>query len=272
MPTQATRRLIRPMRSMINPSRLRAASKAALIHLGLSAFVGIATAAIVFGVWFPYPYRELAGGQYLFLILVSVDVVCGPLLTAVLFNPLKSRRELALDLSLVAVVQLAALVYGVHVISQARPVVLAFETDRLVAVSAAQIDPADLGQAPPGLQKLSWTGPVLVGTRGPKDGGETLRSVLLSADGLEPSARPGWWQAYENNRPQIQQRMKKLADLRAARGPLAQSEIDAAAAKTGLPLADLFYLPLTSQKMLDGWVALLDREARIVGHAPVDGF
>jgi hypothetical protein len=256
---------------MISSPRIRAASKAALVHLGLSALVGLTTAALVFGLWFPYPYRNLAGGQHLFLLLVSVDIVCGPLLTAVLFNPFKSRRELTLDLSLVAIVQLAALVYGVHVISQARPVVLAFEADRLVAVSAAQIDPADLRKAPPDFSKLSWTGPVLVGTRDAK-AGETMESVMLSIRGQEPSARPGWWQEYDKNRPQIQKRMKKLVDLRAARSGDAQAAIDAAAAKAGLAVADLFYLPLTSQKMLDGWIALLDREGRIVGYAPVDGF
>jgi hypothetical protein len=256
---------------MISSTRIRAASNAALVHLGLSALVGLMTAALVFGLWFPYPYRDLAGGQHLFLLLVSVDVVCGPLLTAVLFNPRKSRRELTVDLSLVAIVQMAALVYGVHAIGQARPVVLAFETDRLVAVSAAQIDPATLDKAPPELRQLSWRGPVLVGTRNAK-AAETMESVLLSTHGVEPSARPGWWQAYEKNRPQLQQRMKKLVALRAARPPQAQAAIDAAAAKAGLPLADLFYLPLTSQKMLDGWIALLDRDARVVGYAPVDGF
>jgi hypothetical protein len=256
---------------MISSLRIRAASKAALVHLGLSALVGLAAAAIVFGLWFPYPYRHLAGGQHLFLLLVSVDVVCGPLLTAVVFNPLKPRREMALDLSLIAAVQLAALGYGVHVISQARPVVLAFETDRLVAVSAAQVAPADLGQAPPDLRQLSWSGPVLVGTRDAKDG-ETLGSVMMSMQGVEPSARPGWWQSYDKNRPQVKQRMKKLAALRAARGREAQDAIDAAAAKSGLRLTDLFYLPLTSHKILDGWIALLDADGRIVGFAPVDGF
>src|SRR5439155_15711620 len=143
---------------------------------------------------------DVAGGQYLFMVLVSVDMVCGPLLTMVLFSPLKSRHKLTLDLSLVAIVQLSALTYGVHVISEARPVVVAFEVDRLVAVAAVQVDPAQLGEAPPELRKLSWSGPVLVGTRDVRDG-ETFRSVMLSLKGVEPSARPGWWQAYDKSRP-----------------------------------------------------------------------
>jgi hypothetical protein len=259
------------MRSMISSSRIRAASRAALVHLGLSALVGLAAAALVFGLWFPYPYRHLVGGQNLFLILVGVDVVCGPLLTSVLFTPRKSRRELALDLSLIALVQLAALGYGVHVISEARPVVLAFEADRFVAVTATQVATKDLPEAPPQFRKLSWSGPVLVGTRAAKEG-ESLSSVMMSVQGVEPSARPGWWQPYEENLPQVKQRMKPLADLRAAREPTAQEAIDAAVAKVGQRIGDLSYLPMTSKKMLDGWVALLDRDARIVGYAPVDGF
>ena len=76
--------------------------------------------------------------------MVGVDVVCGPLLTLVLFNPAKSRRELRLDLSLVAVIQLAALAYGLYSISLARPVIQAFETDRFAVVSAVEIDPGQL--------------------------------------------------------------------------------------------------------------------------------
>ena len=39
----------------------------------------------------------------------------------------------------------------------------------------------------------------------------------------------------------------------------------------GHAAAELSYLPLVSSKTLD-WVALLDADLNIVGHAPVDGF
>jgi len=257
---------------MIGHSRIRSAVKAAGIHLGLSALVAVGVAAVVFGVWFPYPFRALSGGQHLFWIVIGVDVVCGPLLTCVLFNPAKSRRELTLDLSLIALVQLAALLYGLHSASLARPVIMAFETDRLVAVSAAEINTGDLPQALPDFRALSWTGPVLVGTRGPKDGDETLKSIDMSIQGVGPSARPGWWQSYETSRPVVQQRMKKL-DVRRAKLPQdKQVTVDEAAKKTGLSVDQLYYLPLVSQKQLDTWIALLDAEGTIKGYAPIDGF
>ena len=252
--------------------RLRAAGKVFAIHLCLSALIALITAAVVLGFWFPFPHRHLADGQRLFWVMVGVDVVCGPLLTLVLFNPAKSRRELRLDLSLVALIQLAALAYGLYSISLARPVIQAFETDRFAVVSAAEIDPGQLPQAPPAWRTLPWNGPRLVGVRAPRDGNETLYSIELSLQGVEPSVRPGWWQPYEQSIPAVQKRMKKLADLRAARPAAGQALIDQAVRQTGQPLEALFYLPLTSRKKLDDWIVLLDAQANIAGYAPVSGF
>ena len=66
--------------------------------------------------------------------------------------------------------------------------------------------------------------------------------------------------------------MKKLADLRATRPAAEQALIDRAVRQTGQPLEALSYLPLTSRKKLDDWVALLNTQATIVGYAPVSGF
>jgi len=257
---------------MIGHTRIRSALKAAGFHLGLSALVAAAVAVVVLGLWFPYPFRALSGGQHLFWIIVGVDMVCGPLLTSVLFNPAKSRRELALDLLLVAVLQLAALLYGLHSISLARPVIVAFEADRLAVVSAAEINPGDLQQALSEFQVLSWTGPVLVGTRTPRDGEEALKSVDMSMQGIEPSVRPGWWQSYEKSRPAIQQRMKKLDARRAKLPSDKQAIVDEAAKKASLPIDQLYYLPLVSKKQLDTWIALLDAQGTVRGYAPIDGF
>jgi hypothetical protein len=257
---------------MIRQARVRAALRAFGIHLILSLAVAMLVAFVVFGIWFPYPLRHLAGGIDLFWILIAVDVVCGPFLTGLLYSPKKPKRELAIDLLLIVVIQLGALIYGIYSIAQARPVVLVFESDRFVAVTAAQVDTANLPQALPAWQSLSWSGPILLGTRKASDGQETLKSIELSLRGLEPSARPGWWQSYDESRPAVRQRMKPLSTLRTEQVAEAQSVIDAAVRKTGLPITQIHYLPLVSKKSLDQWVALLDAQANIIGYASVGGF
>lgn len=116
--------------------------RASGIHLGLSVLVAALVAAMVFLVWYPYPYRLISGGRDLFLMVIAVDVIIGPLITFVVFSEKKQRRELIADFSVVIIIQLAALGYGMWTVYIARPVYLVFEYNRVVVVHAADVDVA----------------------------------------------------------------------------------------------------------------------------------
>ena len=120
------------MRTIARPV---AALRASLFHLAISCLVAAGAAALVFGLWFPFPYRYLSGGRELFLLIVAVDVVSGPLLTAVLFSPTKPRKELWLDLSIVVLLQLGTLGYGLYTVQAARPLYLVLELDRFKVIA-----------------------------------------------------------------------------------------------------------------------------------------
>src|SRR4051812_33844000 len=85
--------------------------RAAAIHLAISAALAGLAALVVFVFWYPYPYRVLSGGRELFTLLISVDVIIGPLITLAVFNVTKPREELRRDLAIVGLLQLAALTY-----------------------------------------------------------------------------------------------------------------------------------------------------------------
>ena len=143
---------------LANP-RIRFATKIASCHFVINIFVAIAVAVLVFYVWYPYPYRQMLGGVGLFALIVGIDAVCGPVLTAVLANPKKSRREMLVDIVLVAIIQLSALVYGLHTVAVARPVAVAFEVDRFVVVSSVDIHQESLAKAAAPFNRLPWFGP-----------------------------------------------------------------------------------------------------------------
>jgi hypothetical protein len=251
--------------------RFRAAMKAAAYHLAATLVVAVLSAGIVFGVWYPFPYREMAGGTNLFLILVAVDLVCGPLLTLVLFDPNKSRRELSLDISLVVLLQLGALGYGLYSVAQARPVYLVFEVDRFRMVSVADIQPEKLRPELGGLQILPWSGPKVIGVRSPVDPEEKIKSLELSLQGIEPSARPDWWQDYELTKQQVIQKAQSVESLR-SRQPEAIDLINEAVKASGKSKAEIGWLPITSFKSTD-WVVFVDlKSAKLLAYAPVDGF
>lgn len=251
--------------------RRRAALNAAAFHFLVSLIIASIAAAFVFGFWYPYPYRNLVGGLELFLIVVAVDVVCGPLLTLLLFNPSKSRRELLLDLSLIVLLQLSAFGYGVYSLAMARPVYMVFEVDRFRVVTVADIQLPGLKKVESGIPVLSWKSPKIIGVRDPIGPDEKLNSLELSLQGIEPSSRPDWWQSYDLSKSQVVKRAKPIEVLR-KKQPSAASLISQAIADSGKLEADLGWVPLTSFKTTN-WVAIVDiRSAEVLGFAPVDGF
>ncbi len=247
--------------------------RAGLAHLLVSLLVAALLAMLVFGLWYPHPYRELVGGTELFLLVMGVDVACGPLLTSVLYNPAKPRKELFTDLSLVILIQLAALGYGVYTVVQARPVYAVFEVDRFRVVTAADVDSEDWAKAKAPWNAPPYGAPKFIAVREPANSDEKLQSIELAMGGKDVSLRPDFWKAWDVQTPGlILQRAKSLPDLRKKLPEHQQAVLDAAVARSGLPAERLRSLPITSFKAVD-WTALIDSQTAMpVGYAPVDGF
>ncbi|HUL55903.1 MAG TPA: hypothetical protein VLT60_02830, partial [Usitatibacter sp.] len=108
--------------------------RAFLVHLLMSAFVALAVFLAIYFLWYPHVLFQGAGGRDLFVLIACVDVTVGPLITLVIYKP--GKWGLKFDLWFIAVVQLAALVYGVSVMFDARPVYIAFVVDRFAIVRA----------------------------------------------------------------------------------------------------------------------------------------
>ncbi len=251
-------------------TRLRFAGWYALRHLAVSSLVAGLSAFVVFFLWYPAPFREMLGVTHIYLLILAVDVVCGPLLTLIVASPRKSRRERLFDLGLIGLVQLMALAYGMYSVWVARPAVLAFEVDRLVVVTANEIDDEALPRAPDGLRALPLSGMLRVATRRAASNADLFQNVELGLAGISPAMRPNLWEPMSAQKHEMKQCAKLLSEL-IARHPEAAELLSEAAKKAGRKPEELTFLPLTSSKNKD-WIALLDSEANVVGHAAVDGF
>ena len=254
---------------LANP-RIRFATKIASCHFVINIFVAIAVAVLVFYVWYPYPYRQMLGGVGLFALIVGIDAVCGPVLTAVLANPKKSRREMLVDIVLVAIIQLSALVYGLHTVAIARPVAVAFEVDRFVVVSSVDIHQESLAKAAAPFNRLPWFGPERVAIRQAHDAAEKDSDLTLSLQGVEPSMRPDRWETDSSKtREAIRQRMQPVSRLQQYYPQ--NIELTTAIQKSGIPTEKLYFLPFTSHNNKE-WAVLLDERADFKGFVPVDAF
>lgn len=250
--------------------RAKMALRAFALHLVCSLLIAAIAAGFVFLLWYPFPYRELSGGRDLFLLVVVVDVVCGPLLTAVLFTPTKPRTELARDLGMVVLIQLGALGYGLWTVQEARPLFLVFEVDRFKVINAPALEDVDLKSLEPSLRPSIWEGPKTVAIRKPRDTQEK-NSVLFSAlgGGRDYAERPDFYIPYTDEAAlQAHRRANKL-DYFLQKYPQYSTEAEKIALKTGGSKETLVYLPITGRQ---DWIAVLNSKASIVGYMKGDGF
>lgn len=246
-------------------------AKAALIHLSGSCAVAALAAALVFLLWYPWPYSALAGGSRLFVLISAVDVVMGPVITFAIFDRSKPWRELRRDLAFVVLLQAGALGYGIVTMYQARPVALALEDVRFRVVPANGVLAEELPQAPPALQRLSLLGPVTLRAEVPADPDERIDAVQHALGGHDIGARPRYWRPWDQRARQETLRAgRPLSDLR-LRYPARAAELDEAIARTGQREQQLRYLPILSR--FADWVALIDvSTGDVVGFAPFNAY
>jgi hypothetical protein len=91
------------------------------------------------------PFIFIDGTWIALLILATVDIILGPLLTLLLIKPSKSKKERYIDLSIIAILQLSALIYGLNQIEKEQVVAIvhsdgAFNLVQKKELNAYEID------------------------------------------------------------------------------------------------------------------------------------
>ena len=216
---------------------------ATAIHFLVTLALAACAAALIFLVWFPSPFATMIGGTELFLLVVGCDLALGPLISLVIYNSRKSRRKLIFDYTLVGVVQISALVYGIFVLEGARPVYVAFNADRLEVVTAVEINDRELAAArTPEYARLPITGPRLVGITVPLTD-ERNDALLQSLSGNHEHFRPRFYVTYESKLERIRAKAKTIEALEKSK-PAAKPLIDAAMRDAGIPAERIRWLPV----------------------------
>jgi hypothetical protein len=93
-------------------------------HLVISLAIFFILLVCITQYWYPGILFDTGNGWKAIGIIIGVDLILGPLLTLIIFNPKKG--SLKFDLSIVALIQVAALIYGTWTIHSSRPIALVF--------------------------------------------------------------------------------------------------------------------------------------------------
>jgi hypothetical protein len=162
--------------------------KAAATHLGISFLVVGTVVALVYFFWFPYGLIRIAGMDRLFLTMLMVDIVAGPMLTLIVFKK-DDMRLTRRDLTVIGLLQAAFLAYALHTVWISRPVFLVWSVDQMYLLYANEIEPKHSRKGKDeDRRSLSWTGPRLYAVNLPKDHdarAKIFTDLIENADSLE---------------------------------------------------------------------------------------
>jgi len=114
---------------------LRTKLKATAIHLSMSIAVFVYLAYQIYYNWYPEPYFSIDGGWQGIRLVGAVDLVLGPLITFLIFDPRKPRRDILFDLITIATIQIGALAYGIHATYTQRPVAVVFFDEFVISAT-----------------------------------------------------------------------------------------------------------------------------------------
>jgi hypothetical protein len=187
--------------------------QASLIHLLISAlFVG-GLVATVYWSWYPEPTFGIVGVLPIILMLVGVDLILGPMLTLIVYK--HGKPGLKFDLSVIALVQIVALIYGAHTLYQEKPHYLVFVIDRLEFVSQDHIDPMIMRFEESQTEKFA--GLVQVFARRPEDPEEFQRFFdSIFVDGRpDLERRPEYWEPWSDGADIMREQIRPIDEIEA---------------------------------------------------------
>jgi hypothetical protein len=108
-------------------------------HFGISLLIFIVLLLLIVLFWFPGALFLAAGGWQGVRIIIGVDLVLGPLLTLIVYDPRKGRRVLCRDLAVIALIQLSCLAAGVYIVFAGRPVAVTYAHDTFYVLTRGDL-------------------------------------------------------------------------------------------------------------------------------------
>lgn len=197
---------------MEDGSKMSARIKAFLIHGLISISIALLVVGLIFLVWYPAPLAKASGVTHIFLMMLAIDVIVGPLLTLVVYK--QGKKTLLFDLTIIVLLQILALGYGLWTISQGRPAWLVFNADRFDSVRVNEIDNRNISKAKQVYQNPSWFYPQWVAAVAPKDIEEN-NTVTFEAifSGVDIAQRPNLYMPLKDQKLQIKNKAINVKEL-----------------------------------------------------------
>jgi hypothetical protein len=187
-----------------------------LHFLGSACLLAVLLGTLYLG-WYRWPGWYLTGGLKIGAMMTGLDVILGPLLTWVVANPAKPRRELARDIGIIIGVQLLAAGYGAATLWQGRVLYYTFSQKYLEIVQASDFGDEQIAlgrKLNPALAPYWYSLPRWIYAPLPEDTkvqDQIMRSAISGDDDV--IQMPRYFQSWENGLPELRKTLKPLDEL-----------------------------------------------------------
>ena len=227
-----------------------------LYHSITSVVIALVVIGLVFLIWYPAPLAYAVGVTHIFLMLIIIDVILGPFLAWLVYK--EGKRTLKMDLSIIILIQIAALTYGVYSIAQARPVWIVFNDNAFELVRYNQIKTENVKQAQPQFQQVTWFKPQYAAVKHSENIQEQqIERMHTMLNGISLTQYPERYIALQQVKNQMQMQAQDLSTLKQWNNEKTVSEV-----LEQYPQADA-WLPLKTYGI--PLVVLMDKEtAKII--------
>lgn len=181
-------------------------------HLIVSIVIAIIFIGIVFLCWYPSPLAKAVGVTHIFLMLISIDVILGPILGLLVYK--EGKKTLKMDLSIIILVQVFALSYGIYNIAEGRPVWIVQNGDRFELVRNNDLVYGDVEKIKPQYQSPSWFKPQYVSMFQGKTIAERNKNLFEAiTTGVSNAMRPELYIPLSEGKKQLIEASKRLDTL-----------------------------------------------------------
>ncbi|QPF38217.1 type IV pilin accessory protein [Acinetobacter sp. TTH0-4] len=180
-----------------------------LSHLSISILIALFVMGLVFFIWYPTPLAKAVGVTQIFLMMLAIDVIVGPLLGLFVYK--KGKKSLKFDLIVIIAIQISALLYGIYSIEQGRPAWIVFNVDRFELVRKNEIVDQNINQAKPQFQQVSWFRPQFVAMQfanNTQQHNDDMFAEVLG--GISLAQRPERYVNFAEAKAQLQKRAQSL--------------------------------------------------------------
>lgn len=231
------------------------------LHVAISLVILLGFLYFMLTQWYRIPYFFADQGWSGVRIMIFVDLCIGPVITAIVYLPTKTRKALVFDFTTIAIIQLVALMWGGWLVYNERALAYVYYDSAFRPVITKELNKQNV--SPDSLKAFSSERPPLIYRLPVKSREDGQIQIGLIRKGILPASQVRFFRPLKEHTDKL---FSFTLDIKiiTSRNKVLRAELDKYLQETGNDVEKLYFLPLFGR---DKWIILIfNKQGDRVGH------